>query len=178
LQLAAAEGQKDAHASCDRLEHEMANPEKTDPQAPVVSADQLRMMLLEQQMKKMDERQKLVEAEEKKRTAFAEEFLKGHVTDQERAMIRRLVVNAVKEGKMEAMVYSFPSRLCSDRGRAINNNDPKWPETLQGKAKGLLDRYNEVARPQGYTLKAMIINYPDGVPGDVGLFLNWAPKGG
>jgi hypothetical protein len=155
----------------------MAKPEPTD-QSPPASADELRMMLLEQQMKKMDERQKLVDAEEKKRAAFAEDFLKGHVGEQERTIIRRLVMNAVKDGKMEAMVYSFPSRLCSDRGRAINNNDPKWPETLQGKAKELFDRYNEVARPQGYALKAMIINFPDGVPGDVGLFLNWAPKGG
>jgi hypothetical protein len=156
----------------------MATPEQTDPKAPVVSADELRMMLLEQQMKKMDERQKLVESEEKKRAAFAEDFLKGQVTEQERAMIRRLVMNAVKDGKMEAMVYSFPSRLCTDRGRAINNNDPRWPETLQGKAKEFYDRYSQVARPQGYALKAMIINFPDGVPGDVGLFLNWAPKGG
>jgi hypothetical protein len=155
----------------------MAKSETTD-QSPPVSADELRMMLLEQQMKKMDDRQKLVDAEEKKRAAFADDFLKGHVTEQERTMIRRLVMNAVKDGKMEAMVYSFPSRLCSDRGRAINNNDPKWPGTLQGKAKELFDRYNAVARPQGYALKAMIINFPDGVPGDVGLFLNWAPKGG
>ena len=155
----------------------MAKPEPTDQSAPAPSADELRMMLLEQQMKKMDERQKLVDAEEKKRGAFAEDFLKGHVTEQERAIIRRLVVNAVKDGKMEAMVYSFPARLCTDRGRAINNNDRKWPQTLQGKAKELYDRYNEVARPQGYALKAMIINFPDGVPGDVGLFLNWAPKG-
>jgi hypothetical protein len=177
LKLSAAEGEKHHQARCDHLEHEMANPEQNDPQAPAPSADELRTMLLEQQMKKMDERQKLVEAEEKKRTAFAEDFLKGHVTEQERAMIRRLVMNAVKEGKMEAMVYSFSSRLCTDRGRAINNNDPKWPETLQGKAKELYDRYNVVARPQGYALKAMIINFPDGVPGDIGLFLNWAPKG-
>ena len=56
-------------------------------------------------------------------------------------MVRRLVMNAVKDGKMEAMVYSFPSDLCTDSGRAINNSDPNWPETLQGKAKEFYDRY-------------------------------------
>ena len=76
---------------------------------------------------------------------------------------------------MEAMVYSFPSDLCTDSGRAINNNDPRWPETLQGKAKKFFDRYQTIARPQGYKLKAMVINFPGGVPGDIGLFLNWAP---
>ena len=90
-------------------------------------------------------------------------------------MVRRLVANAVKDGKMEAMVYSFPSDLCTDSGRAINNNDPNWPETLQGKAKEFFDRYESSAKPQGYQLKAMVINFPGGVPGDIGLFLNWAP---
>ena len=80
-------------------------------------------------------------------------------------MVRRLVMNAVKDGKMEAMVYSFPSDLCTDSGRAINNNAPNWPETLQGKAKELYDRYEERVKPQGYRLKAMVINFPGGVPG-------------
>lgn len=154
----------------------MANSDPNDPKAPVVSAEQLRLMLLEKQMAEIERRQKILEAEERKRAAFANEFLGAAVSDEEREMIRRLVMNAVKDGKMEAMVYSFPSKLCRDEGRAINNGDPDWPETLQGKAKELYDRYKEVAQPQGYVLKAMIINFPDGMPGDVGLFLNWAPK--
>ncbi|MER2508997.1 MAG: hypothetical protein ABTQ27_09570 [Amaricoccus sp.] len=32
-----------------------------------------------------------------------------------------------------------------------------------------------LAGPRGYRLKAMVINLPGGVPGDIGLFLNWAP---
>lgn len=154
----------------------MSDPDSTDPKAPVVSADQLRMMLLEKQMAEMERRQKIQEAEENKRAAFTSEFLGSHVTDEERAMIRRLVMNAVKDGKMEAMVYSFPSQLCTDEGRAINNGDPDWPDTLRGKARELYDRYKAQAQPQGYVLKAMIINFPGGMPGDVGLFLNWAPK--
>ncbi len=91
-------------------------------------------------------------------------------------MIRTAIMSAVGQGKMETLVYSFPSSLCTDRGRAINNGERDWPETLQGKAKELYDRYTEVARPQGYRLKAMIINFPGGMPGDVGFFLSWAPE--
>ena len=81
-------------------------------------------------------------------------------------MVRRLVMNAVKDGKMEAMVYSFPSDLsCTDSGRAINNGDPHWPETLQGKAKEFFDRYQEFGKGQGYRLKAMVISFPAGSPG-------------
>lgn len=71
------------------------------------------------------------------------------------------------------MVYSFSSDLCSDSGRAINSGDKKWPETLQGKAKEFYDRYQTFGKPQGYRLKAMIISFPNGMPGDVGFFVNW-----
>ena len=98
------------------------------------------------------------------------------MSEDEIAMVRRLVMNAVKNGKYEALVYSFPSDLCTDSGRAINSADPQWTETLQGKAKQFYERYLKYAKPQGYKLKAMIINFPGGMPGDVGFFLNWAPK--
>lgn len=154
----------------------MADSNANKPQADRPSAEKLRMMMLEKQMEAMTLAQKAKEAEEKKRTAFVESFMSGHVSDEEGAMIRRLVTNAAADGKMEAMVYSFPSELCSDSGRAINNGDPDWPSTLQGKAKELFERYKTVAQPEGYKLKAMIINFPSGMPGDVGFFLSLAPE--
>lgn len=147
-----------------------------DPNAPVPSAADLRMALLEKKMNEMEEKEKARAAEKNKQAEFAAEFLSGHVTENERKVIRRLVQNAFDNGQFEAMVYSFSSDLCTDSGRAINNAEPDWPETLQGKAKELYERYVEFAKPQGYKLKAMIINFPGGMPGDVGLFLNWAPE--
>ena len=114
-------------------------------------------------------------AEETKLAAFADEFLTEAVSEKERGMIRRIAMNAMRDGKLEAMVYSFPSDLCTDGGRAINNLDPNWPQTLRGKAKELFDRYQTIAKPKGYKLKAQIINFPGGIPGDVGFFLSWAP---
>jgi hypothetical protein len=148
---------------------------KPAPGAAIPSADELRMALLEAEMKKMEEHGKARSQEEKKRADFAADFLGGHVTEAEKAMIRRVVRSAVKEGKTQAMVYSFPSSLCTDRGRAINNGDKDWPSTLQGKAKEIYERYVEVVKPKGYKLRATIIDFPGGVPGDVGLFLDWAP---
>ena len=149
--------------------------DKIDPSAIPQSAEELRMSILKKEMDKMDLERKAREAEEAKLANFTRDFLTNHVSEAEIAMVRRLVANAVKDGKMEAMVYSFPSDLCTDRGRAVNNNDPAWPATLQGKAKEFFERYESLARPQGYKLKAMVINFPGGVPGDIGLFLNWAP---
>jgi hypothetical protein len=147
---------------------------KIDTKAPPISADQLRMTILQKEMEKAEQEQKAREAEQKKLADFTADFLHEHVTEDEIAMVRRLVMNAVKDGKLEALVYSFPSDLCTDSGRAINNNDPRWPETLQGKAREFYERYQEFGRPQGYRLKAMVINFPGGVPGDIGFFLNWA----
>jgi hypothetical protein len=149
--------------------------EKIDPDAMPQSAEAIRMSILQKEMDKMDVERKAREAEEKKVADFTRDFLQKHVSEDEIAIVRRLVANAIKDGKMEAMVYSFPSDLCTDSGRAINNNDPRWTETLQGKAKEFFERYEKLGRPQGYRLKAMVVNFPGGVPGDIGFFLNWAP---
>lgn len=153
----------------------MTEPGSDPKAARPPSAEDLRMEILHKEMEKMDLHAKANAAREKEATDFATRFLSEHVSEDEIAMVRRLVANAVKDGKMEAMVYSFPSDLCTDGGRAINNNDARWPETLQGKAKEFFDRYESIAKPQGYRLKAMVINFPGGIPGDIGLFLNWAP---
>lgn len=148
---------------------------ETKDQASPISAEALRMSILQSEMDKMDEQRKARETEETRLRAFTEDFLHNHVSAEEVAMVQRLVMNAVKDGKMEAMVYNFPSNLCSDSGRAVNSNDPSWPETLQGKAREFYERYLERGKPQGFTLKAMVINFPGGIPGDIGLFLGWAP---
>ena len=147
-----------------------------DLKAAPPSAEQLRMVLLEKEMEKQNLARKKAEAEQAKLNDFTESFLREQVSEDEIAMVRRLVMSAVKDGKFEAMVYSFPSSLCTDQGRMISSGHADWPETLQGKAKEFYDRYVSVAKPSGYRLKAMIINFPDGMPGDVGFFLNWAPE--
>jgi hypothetical protein len=145
-----------------------------DSSKPIAkTAEELRMMIIEQQMSKLDSRSEAKRKEEEARAAFIDDFMKGEITEDELAAIRNLVLNAVKSGQMEALIYSFPSSLCTDSGRAINNAEADWPSTLTGKAKALLDKYEEKARPAGYHLKAQIINFPDGIPGDVGLFLAW-----
>ena len=147
----------------------------TEP-AQTITAQDLRMKILEKEMDEIS-RQEAAKAEQEKRLQdFTASFLHDHISDEERALIRKLVLSAVNNGKFEALVYSFPSDLCSDSGRAINNRLAHWPETLQGKAKELYDRYVAVAKPQGFKLKAAIISFPGGMPGDVGFFLNWAPE--
>ena len=154
----------------------MAAEKSIDPNAAPISAAELRKQLLEKEMAKVSQYRNEQDAKQKELTKFTDEFLSKQVSAEEIATVRRLVSIAVEAGKLEAMVYSFPSDLCTDSGRAINSNDPTWPQTLRGKAKEFFDRYQAFGKPQGYKLKAMIINFPGGIPGDVGFFLSWAPE--
>jgi hypothetical protein len=154
----------------------MAHTSDFDPDAPVPTADALRMQLIDKELEKLEKAREAREAAKENLTKLADDFLRNQVSEAEIATVRRLVANAVKDGKLEAMVYSFPSDLCTDKGRAINSGDPNWPKTLQGKAKEMYDRYQTIGKPAGYKLKAMIINFPNDMPGDVGFFLNWAPQ--
>ncbi|KAA0969790.1 histidine kinase [Aureimonas fodinaquatilis] len=151
------------------------SPNTLDPNTPVPSAEALRNEMFEKRRAATELENKNRNSRQDELSKFADEFFNQHVGEKERATIRNLVTRALKDGKMEALVYSFPSDFCSDSGRAINSGDPDWPQTLQGKAKELYDRFKEVAQPQGYRLKAMVINFPGGVPGDIGFYLNWEP---
>jgi len=81
--------------------------------------------------------------------------------------------SAAERGETELMVMRFPNSLCSDKGRAINNADPDWPETLTGRPRQAYELWQNQLRPAGFRLSAQIIEWPGGFPGDVGFFLKW-----
>ncbi|WP_375679947.1 hypothetical protein [Rhizobium sp. T1470] len=153
----------------------MAKGEATGTNPAAMSAEELRKKALELKLAEMEREDKIKSREAKKHSEFVEDFFRKHIGDDERAVIRRVVTKAAADGKFEAMVYSFPSSFCTDSGRAINNSLQGWQNTLQGKAKEVYELFETVGRPQGYTLKAVVINYPGGMPGDIGFFLGWEP---
>src|SRR5688572_19771476 len=80
-------------------------------------------------------------AAEAEKKALLEQFTKpSGVSDEER--IRRAVViieRAVSNGRTEVEVCRFPNNLCTDRGRAINQQEPGWESTLTGVPKELYE---------------------------------------
>jgi len=80
---------------------------------------------------------------------------------------------AAERGQTELMVMRFPNAICSDNGRAINNADPAWPDTLTGRPRQAYELWRDQLRDAGFKLNAMIIEWPGGLPGDVGFFLKW-----
>lgn len=85
----------------------------------------------------------------------------------------KLIERAVSNGMTEIQVYRFPNQLCTDRGRAINQQEPGWPETLTGVPKEIYGLWDRHFRERGYKLRAEIVSFPNGMPGDVGLTLKW-----
>ena len=75
---------------------------------------------------------------------------------------------AAERGEREVLALRFPSEYCTDGGRAINNFEPDWPKTLTGFAKRAYEFWQRELEPQGYKLRAQIMDFPGGVPGDVG----------
>ena len=70
-------------------------------------------------------------------------------------------------------MIKFPATWTNDRGRRINNAEPDWPASLEGFAKRAFDYYAKELQPLGYRVRAEVLSYNEGVPGDIGLHLGW-----
>ncbi|MFV0384836.1 hypothetical protein [Paracoccus sp. (in: a-proteobacteria)] len=81
--------------------------------------------------------------------------------------------SAALKGQEEIMVARFPHELCTDLGRAINQAEDGWWNTLTGQPRHIYDIWREHLQPLGYHLKAQIVEWPNGLPGDVGLYITW-----
>ena len=58
-------------------------------------------------------------------------------------------------------------------GRAINPQEPGWEKTLTGVPMEIHQLWDRHFRARGYKLKAGIVSFPNGMPGDVGMTLKW-----
>ena len=105
------------------------------------------------------------------------EKLKGPsgVSDEERLKRAAAIINrAVGNGLTEVEVGRFPNRLFTDQGRAINQQESGWEQTLTGLPKELFEFWKEYLQPKGYRIKFQIADWPDGMPGDVAITLAWS----
>lgn len=101
------------------------------------------------------------------------QLINEHISDQNWQDILHRARHAAENGEKEFMLLRFPSHLCSDRGRAIDVTEPDWPATLRGEAAEIYLRWERDLKPRGFQIAAQVVDYPGGVPGDIGLFLIW-----
>ncbi|HEX7792668.1 MAG TPA: hypothetical protein VF467_19335 [Afipia sp.] len=141
-----------------------------------MSASELRNYMVETVMAKAS-KESGAGAEKARETLIKSLLQPVPVTPEKIAEVKRRVLSqlraAAAKGAKEALVMRFPNALCSDKGRALNNMEADWPATLLGRPLQAFEFWRDHLRPQGYGLRAIILDWPEGFPGDVGLFLTW-----
>ena len=114
------------------------------------------------------------EAEAEKK-ALLDQLNKPSGLSDEEAIARaiKIIERAMNNRLTEVQVHRFPNQLCTDKGRAINQQEPGWEKTLTGVPKEIYQLWDKYFRPRGYKLRVQIVDFPGGMPGDVGMTLSW-----
>ena len=151
----------------------MSNVDELLPSA----ADCNKKMALVEAEKASEQMRKQAAVEAEKKALM--DKLKGPsgVADDERLKRAAAIINrAVNNGLTEIEVGRFPNSLFTDRGRAINQQEAGWEETLTGLPKELFDFWKKHLQAKGYRLRYQIVDWPEGKPGDIGITLSWGQK--
>jgi hypothetical protein len=141
--------------------------------ARVPSAAKFRTLAAEREAAKAAEANREFEVEEERKKALIAELSARHVKPEGVENALRVIRDVAKSGQTEFQLLRFPNELCSDRGRAINNSEPQWPQTLTGFPREVFIAWEKHFKDQGYRLTAKIVDFPGGKPGDVGLYISW-----
>jgi CBS domain-containing protein len=155
-------------------QHSADRPEALEPPDDAgLTVSDFRSLVVDHEHKQLQQRQDLHRAAAQQRRDRVVELIDYHVSDESwRAQLHRARQSA-ERGEQELMLLRFPSLLCRDGGRAINMAETQWPESLQGEAAELYLRWARDLKPHGFPLHARVLDYPGGMPGDIGLFLTW-----
>ena len=105
--------------------------------------------------------------------AFSERVQTYQLTEEDRERALTRIRRAFEAGERELMLVKFPSVLCEDGGRRINNHLDGWQDTLPGVFHKVYEWWENELAPGGFTFSARIVDFPGGMPGDVGIFIGW-----
>ena len=138
-------------------------------------ANDIRKQSALKEAEKAEQEIKLRAAAEAEKRALIDELTKpsGLSEDEKVRRASTVIQRAVRNGLHEVQVYRFPNILCSDHGRAINQMEEGWEKTLTGMPKEIYELWRDYLQPRGYKIAYQIIDFPGGMPGDVGITLSW-----
>jgi hypothetical protein len=146
---------------------------KPDAVLPL-AGDFMKKMALAEADEAAKQARRLAEAEAEKK-ALLDQFTKPSGLSDEEAIQRaiKIIERAASNGRSEVQVHRFPNQLCTDKGRAINQQEPGWENTLTGVPKEIYQLWAKYFRDRGYKLRVEIIDFPGGMPGDIAMTLKW-----
>jgi hypothetical protein len=141
----------------------------------IPNALQIRKEAALEEARKAEEYVRLAAAAEAEKRALIERLSKpsGKSEEEKIKLASTIIQRAVRNGLTEVQVYRFPNTLCTDRGRAINQMEAGWEKTLTGIPKEIFELWSEYLKPRGYRIGYQVIDFPGGVPGDIGVIISW-----
>ncbi|WP_322515806.1 CBS domain-containing protein [Rhodopseudomonas palustris] len=148
-------------------------PPPHDPAEDEFSASAFQALRVEHERHEEELRREARRIADEKHHRQAGQMLAQHLTEEAWEHMMHNARATAKKGDEEHLLLRFPAELCSDHGRAVNAPDPEWPSTLRGMAADIYLRWKAELRPHGFTLNARVVDFPDGLPGDIGLYLSW-----
>lgn len=153
----------------------MAGQKDRSAAPEVMPAAEIRRMMHEHEQAKLAEAARKQREEDEKKKAMMDIFHQPLTAPPQDLIARAapLVRAAAERGATEVLIYRFPNELCTDNGRAINNGEAGWEETLTGRPRSVFEFWRDHLRDKGYKLQAEIVEFPGGMPGDVGFILSW-----
>jgi hypothetical protein len=148
----------------------------TDPLAVLPTAkDVMQKIALKEAEKATAAMREHQAAEDEKKDLLEKLSKPSGVSDEERMRrVAAIIRRAADNGMTEVFVGRFPNELCTDRGRAINQSEPGWENTLTGLPKELMQFFEKYLKPRGYKIAFQIVDFPGGMPGDIGVTLKWS----
>ena len=141
----------------------------------ILSAKELMAKIAKVEGEKASKAMKAHEAAEAEKQELLDRLTRpSGLSDDEVMEKAAIIVNrAVENGMTSVQVFRFPNHVCTDNGRAINQVEDGWEQTLTGVPKEIYEFWKRQLKPRGYHIRYEIIDYPGGMPGDVGIFLSW-----
>ena len=139
------------------------------------TAQQIQKQAAVQEAAKAEEHAQRLAAVEAEKRALIERLSKpsGLSEDEKVKLASTVIQRAVRNGLSEVQVYRFPHSVCTDNGRAINQQEPGWEKTLRGIPLEIFQLWSDYLRPRGYRIKYQIVDFPGGMPGDISIVLAW-----
>jgi hypothetical protein len=135
--------------------------------------EDLRKLSEDEDMAKAKKAMERKRVEEEEQAGLLEVFMSRDLHPEAKARVNAAVRRAAEQGNRQLLAVTFPANYCNDKGRRINNLEADWPESLEGFAKKAYEFYIAELKPLGFKLTAQILDYPGGMPGNVGLYLSW-----
>jgi hypothetical protein len=142
--------------------------------AALFSAEDLRRVMTQHEIAERAKKEASANEAATQRAELVKQLsVRVDITEEKIADFMTHVHRAAEQGEKQLLIIRFPSEVCSDGGRAINNALEGWEQTLVGLPKQVHEIWSERLKSRGFRLHAEVLDYPHGMPGDIGLFCLW-----